>query len=42
MVGFTRFPAIRRDPYFLSLSGYGFYWFELRRSGPSAAPQARP
>jgi maltose alpha-D-glucosyltransferase/alpha-amylase len=31
LLGFTPFPAIRREPYFLSLGAYGFYWFELRK-----------
>jgi maltose alpha-D-glucosyltransferase/alpha-amylase len=31
MLGFTAFPRIGEGPYFLSLGGYGFYWFELRR-----------
>jgi maltose alpha-D-glucosyltransferase/alpha-amylase len=31
LLGFTPFPAIRREPYFLSLGAYGYYWFELRR-----------
>jgi maltose alpha-D-glucosyltransferase/alpha-amylase len=30
MLGFTRFPRIGQPPYFLSLPGHGFYWFELR------------
>jgi maltose alpha-D-glucosyltransferase/alpha-amylase len=31
MLGFTAFPRIGEGPYFLSLGGYGFYWFELRK-----------
>ncbi len=31
MVGYTVFPTIESRPYFLSLAGYGFYWFELQR-----------
>jgi len=31
LLGFTPFPPIRKEPYFLSLAGYGYYWFELRR-----------
>ncbi len=38
MLGYTAFPKVGRAPYFLSLSGYGFTWFELR----GAAPLARP
>jgi len=30
MLGYTRFPRIGKLPYFLTLGGYGFYWFELR------------
>ena len=33
MLGYTEFPAIGTAPYFLTLGPYGFYWFELRRSG---------
>ena len=31
MLGYTPFPPIGELPYFLTLGGYGFYWFELRR-----------
>jgi maltose alpha-D-glucosyltransferase/alpha-amylase len=31
MFGFTPFPKIDKRPYSLTLGGYGFYWFELRR-----------
>jgi maltose alpha-D-glucosyltransferase/alpha-amylase len=31
MLGYTEFPAIGRQPYFLSIGPYGFYWFELQR-----------
>jgi maltose alpha-D-glucosyltransferase / alpha-amylase len=33
MLGYTEFPAIGRQPYFLSIGPYGFYWFELQRRG---------
>ena len=33
MLGFTEFPTIGTAPYFLTLGPYGFYWFELQRSG---------
>jgi len=33
MLGFTRFPRVERAPWFLSLAGYGFAWFELRGAG---------
>jgi maltose alpha-D-glucosyltransferase / alpha-amylase len=31
MFGYTPFPAVSEQPYFLTLGGYGFYWFELRQ-----------
>jgi maltose alpha-D-glucosyltransferase/alpha-amylase len=31
VLGYTEFPVISRQPYFLSLGPYGFYWFELHR-----------
>ena len=31
MLGYTDFPVIRKQPYFLTLGPYGFYWFELQR-----------
>jgi maltose alpha-D-glucosyltransferase / alpha-amylase len=33
MLGYTEFPVIGAAPYFLTLGPYGFYWFELQRSG---------
>jgi maltose alpha-D-glucosyltransferase/alpha-amylase len=33
MLGYTEFPPIGRQPYFLTLGPYGFYWFELQRRG---------
>ncbi|HVY18218.1 MAG TPA: maltose alpha-D-glucosyltransferase [Rhodopila sp.] len=38
--GATRFPAITRFPYALSLPGRGFYWFNLARGEETAAPAA--
>jgi len=38
MLGYTTFPPIGRGPYFLSLGGYGFTWFELRAAPPGSAP----
>jgi maltose alpha-D-glucosyltransferase/alpha-amylase len=32
MLGYTEFPKASREPYFLSLAPYGFYWFELQRA----------
>jgi maltose alpha-D-glucosyltransferase/alpha-amylase len=34
MLGYTTFPRIGRTPWFLSLGGYGFAWFELRAGAP--------
>jgi maltose alpha-D-glucosyltransferase / alpha-amylase len=31
VLGYTEFPVIREQPYFLTLGPYGFYWFELQR-----------
>ena len=31
MLGYTEFPRITEQPYFLTLGPYGFYWFELQR-----------
>jgi maltose alpha-D-glucosyltransferase/alpha-amylase len=39
MLGYTPFPRVGKLPYFLTLGGYGFYWFELRRP---PGDQARP
>jgi maltose alpha-D-glucosyltransferase/alpha-amylase len=33
MLGYTEFPVIGSEPYFLSLGDSGFYWFELQRAG---------
>ena len=30
MLGFTKFPAIGKEPYRLTLGPYGFFWFELQ------------
>jgi maltose alpha-D-glucosyltransferase/alpha-amylase len=30
MLGDTRFPPIREQPYFISLAPYGYYWFRLQ------------
>ncbi len=38
MFGFTMFPRIEKAPYFLTLGGYGFYWFELRRDAALGRP----
>ena len=32
MLGLTEFPKIGDQPYFLTLSGYGFYWFRLQQA----------
>jgi maltose alpha-D-glucosyltransferase/alpha-amylase len=31
IIGYTEFPRIGKLPYFLTVAGYGFYWFELRK-----------
>jgi maltose alpha-D-glucosyltransferase/alpha-amylase len=31
MLGYTEFPVVGVQPYFLTLGPYGFYWFELQR-----------
>jgi maltose alpha-D-glucosyltransferase/alpha-amylase len=31
MLGYTDFPTIAEQPYFLTLAPYGFYWFELQQ-----------
>jgi maltose alpha-D-glucosyltransferase/alpha-amylase len=31
MLGYTEFPVVGPQPYFLTLGPYGFYWFELQR-----------
>jgi len=31
MLGYTEFPIVGSQPYFLTLGPYGFYWFELQR-----------
>ena len=31
LFGYSEFPRIGRLPYFVTLGGYGIYWFELRR-----------
>jgi len=31
ILGYTEFPVIGEQPYFLTLGPYGFYWFELQR-----------
>jgi len=34
MLGYTDFPTIGKQPYFLTVGPYGFYWFELQRRDP--------
>jgi maltose alpha-D-glucosyltransferase/alpha-amylase len=31
MLGYTDFPVVGQQPYFLTLGPYGYYWFELQR-----------
>jgi maltose alpha-D-glucosyltransferase/alpha-amylase len=43
MLGQTEFPRIGDDPYFLTLSAYGFYWFQLQEAVvPATARVAAP
>ena len=44
MLGRTRFPPIGELPYMITLSPYGFYWFQLRERDKSehAAPSVVP
>jgi maltose alpha-D-glucosyltransferase/alpha-amylase len=30
MLGETRFPSVRAQPYFVSMAPYGYYWFRLQ------------
>ena len=30
MLGYTDFPVVGPQPYFLTLGPYGFYWFEFQ------------
>ncbi len=32
LIGETRFPSVRQEPYFLSLGPHGFYWFRVEKS----------
>jgi maltose alpha-D-glucosyltransferase/alpha-amylase len=41
MLGRTRFPAIGELPYMITLSPYGFYWFELQERDKSEPVQPR-
>jgi maltose alpha-D-glucosyltransferase/alpha-amylase len=36
LFGRTRFPAVGREPYFLTLASYGFYWFQIESPEESA------
>ncbi len=44
MQGYVEFPSIGREPYRLTLAGYGFFWFEIQEGSGKrnpAPPQAR-
>ncbi len=41
MLGRTRFPAIGELPYMITLSPYGFYWFQLQERDRSEQPAPR-
>ena len=38
ILGRTRFPTVREQPYFLSLGPHGFYWFLLERPASADEP----
>jgi maltose alpha-D-glucosyltransferase / alpha-amylase len=42
MLGLTEFPRIGELPYFLTLAGYGFYWFRLQQTPSSVLARTAP
>jgi len=42
MLFLTEFPTIADRPYFLTLAGYGFYWFRLQQSPSSITARVPP
>jgi maltose alpha-D-glucosyltransferase / alpha-amylase len=42
MLGLTEFPRIGELPYFLTLAGYGFYWFRLQHTPSSVLARTAP
>ena len=42
MIGLTEFPRIGELPYFLTLSGYGFYWFRLQHAAAPITARVAP
>jgi maltose alpha-D-glucosyltransferase/alpha-amylase len=42
MLGMTEFPRIGDTPYFLTLSGYAFYWFRLQHEPVSPIARVAP
>jgi maltose alpha-D-glucosyltransferase / alpha-amylase len=42
MLGLTEFPRIGELPYFLTLGGYGFYWFRLQQAAAPIAARIAP
>jgi maltose alpha-D-glucosyltransferase / alpha-amylase len=42
MLGLTEFPRIGELPYFLTLAGYGFYWFRLQHAVTPIATRVAP
>jgi maltose alpha-D-glucosyltransferase/alpha-amylase len=42
MLGETQFPRIGEEPYFLTLAGYGFYWFQLQEVVVPATSRVAP
>jgi maltose alpha-D-glucosyltransferase/alpha-amylase len=42
LLGQTEFPRIGETPYFLTLPGYGFYWFQLQEAPTSITARTAP
>ena len=42
LLGQSEFPAIGDLPYFITLPGYGFYWFQLKAPGENLQDKAPP
>jgi maltose alpha-D-glucosyltransferase / alpha-amylase len=42
MLGLTEFPRIGELPYFLTLGGYGFYWFRLQQAAAPISARVAP
>jgi maltose alpha-D-glucosyltransferase/alpha-amylase len=42
MLGLSEFPRIGEAPYFITLSGYSFYWFRLQQAPPALTARTAP